>query len=101
MVKGRNQVTYLPFQISAPGVRLLWRRRCTLICETLDRSITPLKVGANSLASNPSNPRADEDRDGSSSFGRKAVSLVGSWRGSQVVLFKLFARTAELRESLF
>ena len=27
--------------------------------------------------------------------------IVGSWRISQVVLFKLFARTAERREGLF
>jgi hypothetical protein len=51
---------------------------------------------AKSLASSPPNPRADEDRD----VGRGGM-IVGPWRISQVVLFKLFARTAEGRESLF
>src|ERR1700730_13691743 len=44
----------------------------------------------------PPNPRADEDRD----VGRGGM-IVGPWRISQVVLFKLFARTAERREGLF
>jgi hypothetical protein len=32
---------------------------------------------------------------------RGSDMIVGSWRISQVVFFKLFARTAELRESIF
>jgi hypothetical protein len=56
---------------------------------------------ANSLASSPPNPRADEDRDGTLNLWRKGDMIVGPWRISHVVLFKLFARTAELRESLF
>ena len=55
---------------------------------------------AKSLASSPPNPRADEDRDGALSLGKGGM-IVGPWRISQVVLFNLFARTAELRESLF
>jgi hypothetical protein len=31
----------------------------------------------------------------------EVVLIVGPWRISQVVLFKLFARTAERREGLF
>jgi hypothetical protein len=51
---------------------------------------------AKSLAGDsPPNSRADEDRD----VGRGGM-IVGPWRISQVVLFKLFARTAEGRESL-
>lgn len=60
-----------------------------------NRSHFATRPPAKSLAS-PPNPRADEDRD----VGRGGM-IVGPWRISQVVLFKLFARTAERREGLF
>src|ERR1700730_18074166 len=59
-------------------------------------SLPRARPPAKSLASSPPNPRADEDRD----VGRGGM-IVGPWRISQVVLFKLFARTAERREGLF
>src|SRR3984893_7113902 len=59
-------------------------------------SLPRARPPAKSLASGPPNPRADEDRD----VGRGGM-IVGPWRISQVVLFKLFARTAERREGLF
>src|ERR1700676_609819 len=73
-----------------PGsIRTAWR---ALSPGSLPRARPPAK----SLASSPPNPRADEDRD----VGRGGM-IVGPWRISQVVLFKLFARTAERREGLF
>src|SRR6202022_2181577 len=59
-------------------------------------SLPRARPPAKSLASSPPNPPADEGRD----VGRGGM-IVGPWRISQVVFFKLFARTAERREGLF